>query len=60
VKPGHEFVGQIQIVQRLKSFSIFTSGDYGQTLQDTSITKQKRTDIGLQLGISFPLGETTP
>jgi hypothetical protein len=60
VKPGHEFMGQIQVVQKLKSFSIFTSGDYGQTLQDTSITKQKRTDIGLQLGISFPLGETTP
>jgi hypothetical protein len=60
VKPGHEFVGQIQVVQKLKNFSIFTSGDYGQTRQDTSITKQKRTDIGLQLGISFPLGETTP
>lgn len=60
VKPGHEFVGQIQVVQKLKNFSIFTSGDYGQTLQDTSITKQKRTDISLQLGISFPFGETTP
>jgi hypothetical protein len=56
IKPGIEYYGGVRITHQLKSISIFASGEYSVTLQDTSLTTQSRKDIRTQIGVSIPLG----
>lgn len=62
IKSGYEYFGGLRITHQLKSFSIFASGEYGETLQDTSVSTQSRKAIRTQIGLSIPLGaeETSP
>lgn len=56
VKAGYDYFGGVRIKHELKSFSIFASGEYDQSAQDSSLSNQSRKDIKTQIGLSIPFG----
>ena len=56
IKPGYDYIGGLRITHQLKTISIFTSIQYIETFQDTSLFTQTGKDIRTQFGMSIPFG----
>jgi len=56
IKSGYEYFGGLRVTHQLKSISIFASGEYIVTFQDTSLSTQSLKDIRTQIGVSIPFG----
>lgn len=56
VHSGSELSAKISVEHKLKSMTIFVSGQFSKVNQNTSQSNQVTTDLKSQFGISIPLG----
>lgn len=56
IHTGLEYFGGLRVTHRLKTISVFASGEYSETTHDTSLFELSRKNIRTQFGLIFPLG----